>query len=109
MWAGGVVAAGAVTGLAVYFATVGLEQAGKIATVLALFAALAGLALAVPGITEIRRNRRSSLPQDNDRPSPPTTTSGGQDVTGKRSVNQYGTNNVYSEGSSRIHIENKNA
>lgn len=109
MWAGGVVAAGAVAGLAVYFAMVGLEQAGKIATVLALFAALAGLVMAIPGIMEIRRNKRSPLPRKSDPPSPPTASPGGQDVTGKRSVNQYGTNNVYSEGSSQIHIENKNA
>lgn len=111
MWAGGVVAAGAVTGLAVYFAVVGLEQAEKIATVLALFVALAGLALTIPGIIEIRRAKRSSLPHKSDQPSPPksalTTPPDGQGVTEKRSVNQYGTNNIYSEGSSQIHIGNK--
>ncbi|MGW4421643.1 hypothetical protein [Streptosporangium sp. NPDC004631] len=112
MWVGGVVSAGTATGLAVYFAVVGLEQAEKIATVLALFVALAGLALAIPGIIEIRRAKRSPLPRESDRPSPPrsapTTPPDGQGVTEKRSVNQYGTNNIYSEGSSQIHIGNKN-
>lgn len=112
MWVGGVVATGAVTGLAVYFAVVDLEQAEKIATVLALFVALAGLALAIPGIIEIRRAKRSPLPRKSDRPSPPesapTTTPDGPGATEKRSVNQYGTNNIYSEGSSQIHIGNKN-
>jgi hypothetical protein len=99
MWAGVVVAAGAVVGLAVYFAVVGLAQAEKIATVLGLFVALAGVALTIPGVIEIRRSRRSSVPQE--------IPEGRQGSTGQRSVQQFGKNNIYSEGPSHINIRNQ--
>lgn len=103
MWAGGVVTVGAMAALAVYFAVVGLERAEKIATVLALFIALAGLALAVPGLLEMRRD--SAPPGELD-PPPPAGKTKERSSPGNRTVNLNGPNNIYNEAPSRIHIEN---
>ncbi|MFC4591849.1 hypothetical protein [Sphaerisporangium corydalis] len=50
VWAGAGVTVLAVTGLSVYFATVGLENADKLASVVGALVAVAGLAVAVYGL-----------------------------------------------------------
>lgn len=58
-WAGGVLTAGAVVGLGVYFAVVGLDRADKLATLIGVFVAIAGLALT---IYQTLTDRRSAPP-----------------------------------------------
>lgn len=59
-WVGGTIAVLAVGALAGYLIAVGLDDADKVASVIALFVALAGLAVSVAGL---RRQARSSSGQ----------------------------------------------
>ncbi|TDD58313.1 hypothetical protein [Actinomadura rubrisoli] len=67
---GAVVAAMATVGLGGYFAAVGLDEADKLASVIGVFVALAGLAVAVYGLVAERHggegepSPRSSTPGD---------------------------------------------
>ncbi|MEU8364952.1 FxSxx-COOH system tetratricopeptide repeat protein [Nonomuraea sp. NPDC048882] len=54
VWAGSTVAAAAIIGLAIYLAWVGLDNADKLASVIGLFVALAGLAVAAYRLTASR-------------------------------------------------------
>nr|WP_181411927.1 hypothetical protein [Streptomyces sp. F2] len=56
-WVGGLVSVAAVGALAGYLITVGLDDADKVASVIGLFVALAGLGVAIAGL---RRQARSS-------------------------------------------------
>ena len=67
VWIGGVVAVGALASLTAYLISVGLDEADKVASVVGLFVALAGLVVSVLGL------RRESAPED----GPPA---GGQSV-----------------------------
>ncbi|MFG1874237.1 hypothetical protein ACGFIV_05305 [Sphaerisporangium sp. NPDC049003] len=67
-WVGGALVAVAVIGLGVYFTTVGLDKADKLASVIGVFIGLAGLALAIYGLLADRRtgppSPRPSTAQD---------------------------------------------
>jgi hypothetical protein len=54
-WAGGALTAVATAGLGVYFTTVGLDKADKLASVIGAFIGLAGLALTAYGTITDRR------------------------------------------------------
>ncbi|MEU7552158.1 hypothetical protein AB0B01_07330 [Streptomyces sp. NPDC044571] len=58
-------------GLGIYFAAVGLDEADKLASVIAVFLALAGLGLAVCGIVARPGGRQepSQAPADEGRPA----------------------------------------
>ncbi|MET8143559.1 hypothetical protein ABZU32_24935 [Sphaerisporangium sp. NPDC005288] len=55
IWGGAAVAVAAAAGLGVYFARVGLDAADKLASVIGVFVALAGLGVAVYGMVADRR------------------------------------------------------
>jgi hypothetical protein len=61
-WAGGAVTAAAVVVLGVYFATVGLDKADKLASVLGAFIGVAGLALTIYGNVADRRSSTQDSP-----------------------------------------------
>jgi hypothetical protein len=54
-WVGGLLTLGALAGLGVYFAVVGLDKASELATVIGLPIALAGLALTGYGMIAARK------------------------------------------------------
>lgn len=60
VWGGAGVAVAALVGLGVYFATVGLDEADKLASVIGVFVAVAGLGVAVYGLIAERRTVGSS-------------------------------------------------
>ncbi|GAA1635505.1 hypothetical protein GCM10009733_035780 [Nonomuraea maheshkhaliensis] len=77
VWGGAVVAVSAVAALAVYLARVGLDEADKLASVIGLFVALAGLGISIRGLTGGR-------PGDDPTSPPPPVSDGaapGQDVS----------------------------
>jgi hypothetical protein len=59
MWVGAGITLAAMAGLGVYFARVGLDDAGKISGVIGVFVALAGLGVAVYGTIGDRPSRAS--------------------------------------------------
>jgi hypothetical protein len=54
-WAGGAIAVAAAGGLAAYFAVAGLGRATDVASVVAMFIGLAGLAVSIYGLYQARR------------------------------------------------------
>lgn len=62
--AGGLLTLGAVAGLGVYFAEVGLAKASELATVIGVFIALAGLALTGYGMITTRKVRSGDEASD---------------------------------------------
>ncbi|MEU8363452.1 hypothetical protein AB0C27_46290 [Nonomuraea sp. NPDC048882] len=74
VWGGAVVAVAAVAALAVYLARVGLDDADKLASVIGLFVALAGLGISIRGLTGGR-------PTDDPAPPVPDGAAPGQNVS----------------------------
>ncbi|UBU18089.1 hypothetical protein [Nonomuraea gerenzanensis] len=56
VWAGAVIAVAALAGLGVYLAGVGLDEADKLASVIGLFVAVAGLGVAAYGLITDRKS-----------------------------------------------------
>ncbi|WP_326629508.1 hypothetical protein OIE67_37735 [Nonomuraea fuscirosea] len=73
VWGGAVVAVAAVVALAVHLARVGLDDADKLASVIGLFVALAGLGVSIRGLTGGRRGDDPSTPPP---PAPDVAASG---------------------------------
>ncbi|MEV0312895.1 hypothetical protein [Nonomuraea fuscirosea] len=73
VWGGAVVAVAAVVALAVHLARVGLDDADKLASVIGLFVALAGLGVSIRGLTGGRRGDDPSAPPP---PAPDVAASG---------------------------------
>ncbi|NJP92138.1 hypothetical protein HCN51_22175 [Nonomuraea sp. FMUSA5-5] len=95
VWGGAVVAAVALAALIVYFVRVGLDNADKLASVIGLFVAVAGLAVAVYGL-------RSQPQQPDDAAKPGTSAS----ASGTRSVAIGGDNSgVISTGDGATNIQ----
>ncbi|AQZ66199.1 unnamed protein product [[Actinomadura] parvosata subsp. kistnae] len=97
VWGGAVVAAAALAALIVYFVRVGLDNADKLASVIGLFVAIAGLAVAVYGLR--------SQPQQPDEAAKPGT-SASASASGTRSVAIGGDNSgVISTGDGATNIQ----
>jgi hypothetical protein len=77
VWAGAGIAVVAIAGLGVYLASVGLDDADKLASVIGLFVALAGLGVAGYGLIADRRSgSRSQVPQVSAQPNQPPAKEG---------------------------------
>ncbi|MFI6457859.1 hypothetical protein ACIBF6_40660 [Streptosporangium amethystogenes] len=76
VWAGAGIAVAALAGLGVYLSRVGLDEADKLASVIGLFVALAGLGVAVYGVVAGRKGSgggtaepdRLAVPASGERP-----------------------------------------
>ncbi|MEV5894562.1 hypothetical protein [Nonomuraea fuscirosea] len=73
VWGGAVVAVAAIVALAVHLSRVGLDEADKLASVIGLFVALAGLGVSIRGLTGGRRGDDPSTPPP---PAPDVAASG---------------------------------
>ncbi|SEG57675.1 hypothetical protein SAMN05444920_103255 [Nonomuraea solani] len=78
VWSGAVVAVAALAGLGVYFVRVGLEEADRLASVIGVFVALAGLAVAIYGLAGGRTPE--DTPQEPETPRPDVSASGPRSV-----------------------------
>ncbi|MCK2221683.1 hypothetical protein MF672_048945 [Actinomadura sp. ATCC 31491] len=98
VWTGAAVTVAALAGLGVYFARVGLDAADKLSSVIGVFAALIGLALAGYGALPARAARAAGEAAEDEAPS--------VTASGTRSVAVGGDNSgVISTGdAARVHL-----
>ncbi|MEV0379058.1 hypothetical protein [Nonomuraea sp. NPDC050643] len=90
VWSGAVAAVAAMVGLGVYFTRVGLEDADKVASVIGVFVALVGLAVAIYGL----RGGRSPEAAGTDPGPSPGPGSGSGSGSAQPNVSAPGTRSV---------------
>ncbi|WP_043616231.1 hypothetical protein [Nonomuraea candida] len=99
VWGGAAVAVVTVAALIVYFVRVGLDEADKLAGVIGLFVAIAGLGVAIHGL-------RANPPQPTDEPTRQPGPEPDVSASGPRSVAIGGDNSgVISTGDGTTHIQ----
>jgi hypothetical protein len=110
VWAGAGIAVAALTGLVVYFARVGLDEADKLASVIGLFVAVAGLVVAIVGLRTQRRGDGGPLPSEGSAGGAPQDTgtpgegkdqkpqTGGEPRTVRQRATATGNGRVYQAG-----------